>query len=48
MKYLVSLLAGSLLGALIFLLALYYNPFAAQSTISPLSVTQDRVINLSY
>jgi len=48
MKYLVSLLAGSLLGALAFLLALYYNPFAAQPTISPLSVTQDRVINLSY
>ncbi len=48
MKYVISLLLGALLGALIFSLALYYNPFAAQPTISPLSVTQDRVINLSY
>jgi len=48
MKYVISLLLGALLGALLFSLALYYNPFAAQSTISPLSVTQDRVMNLSY
>ena len=48
MKYVISLLLGALLGALLFSLALYYNPFAAQPTISPLSVTQDRVINLSY
>jgi len=48
MKYVISLLVGALLGALLFSLALYYNPFAAQPTISPLSVTQDRVINLSY
>ena len=48
MKYVISLLMGALLGALLFLLALYYNPFAGQPTISPLSVTQDRVINLSY
>jgi hypothetical protein len=48
MKYVISLLLGALLGASLFLLALYYNPFAAQSTISPLSITQDRVINLSY
>ena len=48
MKYVISLLLGALLGASLFSLALYYNPFAAQSTISPLSITQDRVINLSY
>jgi len=48
MKYVFSLLTGALLGALLFSVALYYNPFAGQVTISPLSVTQDRVINLSY
>lgn len=48
MKYVFSLLTGVLLGALLFSAALYYNPFAGQVTISPLSVTQDRVINLSY
>ena len=48
MKYVITLLIGALLGAVLFLLALYYNPFAAQPAISPLSVTQDRVINLSY
>jgi len=48
MKYVIALLTGALLGAVLFSLALYYNPFAAQPAISPLSVTQDRVINLSY
>jgi len=48
MKYVISLLLGALLGASLFSLALYYNPFATHSTISPLSITQDRVINLSY
>lgn len=48
MKYAISLLTGTLLGALLFSLALYYNPFAGQPVISPLSVTQDRVINLAY
>jgi hypothetical protein len=48
MKYVIALLIGALLGAVLFSLALYYNPFAAQPAVSPLSVTQDRVINLSY
>jgi hypothetical protein len=48
MKYVIALLIGALLGALLFSLALYYNPFAAQPAISPLSVTQERVISLSY
>jgi len=48
MKYVISLLLGALLGAALFSLTLYYNPFAAQPTISPLSITQDRVINLSF
>lgn len=48
MKYAITLLIGALVGALLFSLALYYNPFAMQQAISPLSVTQDRIINLSY
>ncbi len=48
MKYVISLLIGAFLGALLFSAVLYYNPFAVQSTISPLSVSQDPVINLSY
>ncbi len=48
MKYVISLLTGALLGALLFAVGLYYNPFAGQPTISPLSVTQDRLISLSY
>jgi len=48
MKYVITLLIGALVGALLFSLALYYNPFAMQQAISPLSVTQDRIINLSY
>jgi hypothetical protein len=48
MKYVISLLIGAFLGALLFSSILYYNPFAVQPTISPLSVSQDRVINLSY
>ena len=48
MKYVIALLIGALLGAVLFSLALYFNPFAARTAISPLSITQDRVINLSY
>lgn len=48
MKYVISLFVGAALGVLLFSLILYYNPFAAQPAISPLSVTQDRVISLSY
>lgn len=31
MKYLISLLVGTLLGATLFLLGLYYNPFVGQA-----------------
>jgi hypothetical protein len=48
MKYVISLLTGAFFGALLFSSMLYYNPFAVHSTLSPLSVSQDRVINLSY
>lgn len=48
MKYLVSLLLGNIVGAAIFGLALYFNPFSGQPSVSPLAVTSDRVINLSF
>jgi len=48
MKYILSLLAGILIGAVLFAMALYYNPFSAQQSISPLAVTKDKVINLAF
>jgi len=48
MKYLISLLIGTLLGAVIFLLGLYFNPFIAQASVSPLAVSDTPVIDLTY
>jgi len=48
MKHLVSLLLGLVAGASLFLLGLYFNPFAGQSAISPLAVTDSRVVELSF
>ena len=48
MKYVVSLLLGVVIGAVIFLLALYFNPFQGRDTVSPLAVTTDRVVEMSF
>lgn len=48
MKYLVALLLGMAAGAVLFALALIYNPLAGGSRVSPLSVTDAEVISLSY
>ncbi|MDA0678848.1 MAG: hypothetical protein O3A13_00565 [Proteobacteria bacterium] len=48
MKYLYSLAIGILVGAVLFVLGLYYNPFSAQTAVSPLAVTTDQVIDLSF
>ena len=48
MKYFVALLFGILTGGVLFALGLYYNPFAGQPAVSPLAVTNDRVLELSY
>ncbi len=48
MKYLISLLAGTLLGAMLFLLGLYYNPFVGQASVSPLAVSDTPVIDLTF
>jgi hypothetical protein len=48
MKYLVSLLVGIVIGAILFSLGFYYNPFMSQLAISPLAVTNERVIDFSF
>ena len=48
MKYLVALLLGMAIGAILFVLALLYNPLALNRAPSPLSVTDADVISLSY
>ena len=48
MKYVVSLTLGMLTGAFLFIVGLYYNPFVGQPSISPLSVTDERVVDLSF
>ena len=48
MKYAVSWLAGAILGALLFLVALYYNPMANKVTVSPLTGSSAPLIDLAY
>jgi len=48
MKHLVALLAGILVGAALFLALLYHNPFAANHGLSPLHVSNVRLVDLSY
>lgn len=48
MKYLISLLLGMTVGAGIFAAGLYFNPFIAQDSVSPLAVTDAQVADLSY
>ena len=48
MKYAISLVLGFLVGAVVFVVGLYLNPFSGQATVSPLSVTSERVIDLSF
>jgi hypothetical protein len=48
MKYIVALLVGVILGVAAFLAALYFNPFANRSSLSPLAVTDDKLVSLHY
>jgi hypothetical protein len=48
MKYAISFLVGALLGAALFLLALYHNPFAVAPTTSPLSVSEQRLLDFTF
>ncbi len=48
MKYVASLIIGIAIGAVLFVMGLYYNPFTSQEAVSPLAVTNDRVIDLAF
>ena len=48
MKFLVALLLGILSGAVVALGIMYYNPFTAQTPLSPLSVSERQQITLNY
>lgn len=48
MKYAIALLAGVVTGGILFLLLLYYNPFASMQTVSPLAISGQRLIDLSF
>lgn len=48
MKYLVALLLGLLVGVGGALAGVYYNPFGARVSVSPLAVSQDRQLNLGF
>lgn len=48
MKYAISYVLGMVLGAVLFLLALYHNPFAAASSLSPLNVSGQPLIDVSF
>ena len=48
MRFAIALTLGVLTGAFLFVIGLYYNPFVGQPSISPLSVTNDRVVDLSF
>jgi hypothetical protein len=47
-KYFLSLLAGIAIGVAVFMVGLYYNPFQGQPAVSPLAVTDQRIIELSF
>lgn len=48
MKYVFSFLTGFIFGALLFVSALYYNPFTSQQALSPLAVTNERIVDLAF
>lgn len=48
MKYAISLFLGLLVGASIFALGQYHNPFLGRATVSPLAVTSDQVVDMSF
>jgi hypothetical protein len=48
MKYAISLVVGIVIGAILFAMGLFYNPFTTQQAISPLAVTNERIIDLAF
>lgn len=48
MKYAIALILGLATGAVIAVLVMYYNPFTAQSSLSPLAVSERQQFTLNY
>ena len=48
MNYLVSLLIGMLIGAALFAAGMYYNPFTGHELVSPLAVSKDKILHITY
>ena len=48
MRYIIALVLGLITGVIIFVAGLTYNPFLADRRLSPLSVTNEEVITLSF
>lgn len=48
MKYLVSLVLGTVCGAVLLLAGLYFNPFIARQALSPLAVSDNVLVVLNY
>ena len=47
-RYILVLLGGMLVGAAVLVTAVYYNPIVSSNNLSPLSVTDNEVVRLSY
>jgi hypothetical protein len=48
MKYAISLSIGILFGAVLFVVGMYFNPFAETLMVSPLAVSQDEQLDFTY
>ena len=48
MKYAIAFVLGLLVGVALFVLLMYYNPFSAPQTISPLAVSENPVLSFQY
>lgn len=48
MKYLLALIGGLAVGALIFCIGLVYNPLIGEQSLSPLAVTDAQTVTLTY
>lgn len=48
MKYAISLIAGAIVGGALVLLFLYYNPIAGKPGVSPLAISQQELIDLTF
>lgn len=48
MKYVISFFAGILIGVLLFVVGLYYNPLTNQQGVSPLAVSSNQVVELGF